>query len=683
LTSTKRTRGTRPDALPTAADRSPGRDQLLKLYQTMVRIRRFDERTIELFLAGAIKGTAHSCVGQEAIAAGACAALLPDDFVVSHHRGHGHCIAKGADPKRMMAELMARSTGYCGGLGGSMHIAALELNILGANGIVGAGIGIGTGAALAARMRKLGQVGIAFFGDGAANEGIFHEALNLASLWKLPIIYLCENNLYGLSTAMHESTAIARIADRAASYSMPGLTVDGNDVEAVHAAVAQAVARARAGDGPTLIEALTYRWGDHSMRANLPRYRLEGEEKNWREKDPIQRLANRLGRDFGASAETLELIIEEANAEIEDAIAFAKGSPEPDMTQLAAAVCAPIAQVPEPRSGGERELSMVEAINEALHQEMAADERVFAIGEDIGKIGGIFVVTRGLLDRFGPERILDTPISESVIGLASVGAAISGFRPVVEVQLFDLVTLMMDATVNQAAKFRFMLGGKPSVPIVFRGPQGGGVRLAAQHSQSLEAWFSHVPGLIVLAPSNPHDAKGLLASAIRDDNPVVFIEHKLLYLAARAPVPTERYAIPIGKASVRRSGNDITLVATLAMVEPALAAARALEAEGIDVEVIDPRTLRPLDEVTILRSVKKTGRLVIAHEGWKSGGFGAEVSALVAEQAIDWMEGPIMRIGAPETPMPYNDKLERASIPSQRSMVDVIRALVRRDEVQA
>jgi 2-oxoisovalerate dehydrogenase E1 component len=326
---------------------------------------------------------------------------------------------------------------------------------------------------------------------------------------------------------------------------------------------------------------------------------------------------------------------------------------------------------------------MVEAINEALHQEMAADERVFVIGEDVGKIGGIFGVTRGLLDRFGSERVLDTPISESVIGLASVGAAISGFRPVVEVQLFDLVTLMMDAIVNQAAKFRFMLGGKPCVPMVFRGPQGGGVRLAAQHSQSLEAWFSHVPGLIVLAPSNPHDAKGLLASAIRDDNPVVFIEHKLLYLAARAPVPSERYAIPIGKACVRRSGNDVTLVATLALVEPALAAARALEAEGIDVEVIDPRTLRPLDEGAILRSVKKTGRLVIAHEGWKSGGFGAEVSALVAEQAIDWLEAPVVRIGAPETPMPYNDKLERASIPSQRGMVDAIRALVRRDEVQA
>ncbi len=666
-----------------AAAAGPGAasgERLLALYRTMARIRRFDERTIELFLAGTVKGTAHSCVGQEAVAAGACANLAADDFVVSHHRGHGHCIAKGAEPRRMMAELMARSTGYCGGLGGSMHIAALELNILGANGIVGAGIGIGTGAALAAKLRGRGQAGIAFFGDGAANEGIFHEALNLASLWKLPIVYLCENNLYGLSTAMHESTSIARIAERAAAYSMHGVTIDGNDVEAVDAAVAEAIARARAGGGPTLVEAVTYRWGDHSMRANLPRYRQEDEERRWREKDPIRRLAGRLRADFGVEEAALAAIADEARAEIEAAVEFGLASPEPQEADLAGAVCAPHAQVEDAPAAGGRELTMIEAINEALAQEMARDERVFVIGEDVGRIGGIFGATRGLLDRFGAERVRDTPISEAAIGLSAVGSAICGFRPVVEVQLFDFVTLMMDAIVNQAAKFRFMLGGGPCVPVVFRGPQGGGVRLAAQHSQSLEAWFAHVPGLVVLAPSNPADAKGLLAAAIRDDNPVVFLEHKLLYLGARSPVPEEPYTIPIGRAAVRRVGGDVTLVATLALVEPALAAARVLEREGIDVEVIDPRTLRPLDEATILRSVKKTSRLVIAHEGWKSGGFGAEVSAMVAEQAIDWLDAPIVRIGAPETPMPYNDKLERATIPSQRRIVDTVRALVRRDE---
>lgn len=666
---------------PTPKCDAPSLEALLALHRTMVRIRQFDERTIELFLAGIVKGTAHSCVGQEAVAAGACAHLELDDFIVSHHRGHGHCIAKGAETSRMMAELMGRSTGYCGGLGGSMHIAALELNILGANGVVGAGIGIGTGAALAAKLRGRKGVGIAFFGDGAANEGIFHEALNLASLWKLPIIFLCENNLYGLSTSMAESTSIDQISKRAQAYSMPGMTIDGNDVLAVHAAVGEAVERARAGLGPTLIEAMTYRWGDHSMRANLPRYRQEEEETSWRAKDPIRRIESLLTATYGIGESQLDLQRQDAKTEIESAIAFANASTEPSFDDLKAAICAPHATYAEPPWGGDRELTYIEAINEAISQEMSRDERVLMIGEDVGKIGGIFGATRGLQELFGSGRVLDTPISESAISLSAVGAAISGFRPVVEVQIFDFVSLMMDAIVNQAAKFRFMLGGKPTVPLVIRGPQGGGIRLAAQHSQSLEAWFTHVPGLVVLAPSNAYDAKGLLTAAIRDDNPVVFLEHKILYLGKKTPVPVKPYAIAIGKAIVRCEGSDVTLVATMAMVDPAIAAARTLEREGISVEVIDPRTLRPLDEDAIIRSVKKTSRLVIAHEGWKSGGFGAEVSAMVAEQAIDWLDAPIIRICAPDIPMPYNEKLEKAVIPSQRQIVDAIRALVRRDQL--
>lgn len=311
---------------------------------------------------------------------------------------------------------------------------------------------------------------------------------------------------------------------------------------------------------------------------------------------------------------------------------------------------------------------------------MRRDPRVFLIGEDIGKVGGIFAVTRGLIDEFGADRLRDTPISEAAIALAGVGAAISGMRPVVEIQIFDFVTLMMDALVNQAAKFRFMLGGKPTVPLVVRGPTGGGVRLGAQHSQSLEAWLAHVPGLVVLAPSNAADAKGLMLAALRDDNPVVFLEHKLLYLAPAQQVPEADYAIPIGKAAVRRQGTDCTVVATMTMVDKALTAAMKLEREGISVEVIDPRTLRPLDGATIIYSIKKTSRLVIAHEGGKRGGFGAEVSALVAEEAIDWLDGPIVRVTSRELPMPYNDKLERATMPQEADIVEAVRALVRRDE---
>jgi 2-oxoisovalerate dehydrogenase E1 component len=526
-------------------------------------------------------------------------------------------------------------------------------------------------------------VGVAFFGDGATNEGIFHECLNLASLWKLPVVFLCENNQYGLSTSIKESTSIDRISKRAASYAMPGVTVDGNDVLAVHAAVQEAVARARRGEGPTLIEALTYRWGDHSMRANLPRYRSDQEQEEWRKLDAVARFEHVLEAEHGFTRATLERIRGEVEAELRAAREFAIASPEPALQDLEGAVYAPHYQPAEPKAGGGRELSFAEAIKEALAQEMARDPNVFVLGEDVGRIGGIFAATRGLIEQFGPERLRDTPISEAAIAACAVGAAVTGMRPVAEVQIFDFITHMMDMIVNQSAKFRFMLGGKPTVPLVIRGPQGGGIRLAAQHSQSLEAWFTHVPGLVVVAPSSPYEAKGLLTSAIREDNPVIFLEHKLLYVGKKGMVPEEPYAIPIGKAAIKRAGQDVTLVATLAMVEAALQAATILETEGIDVEVIDPRTLRPLDEDAIVKSVKKTSRLVVAHEGWKRWGFGAEVAAMVAEKAIDWLDAPILRVGARDSPMPYNDKLERQVIPSTEDIVAAVRSVVLRDRTTA
>src|SRR5438093_2135419 len=649
-------------------------DALESLYTTMVRIRRFDEKTTELFSAGLVKGTAHSYVGEEAVAAGACANLREGDYIVGTHRGHGHCIAKGARVDRMMAELMGRADGYCRGLGGSMHIAALDLNILGCNGIVAAGLPIGTGAALAAKLRKTDNVVVAFFGDGGANQGVVHEALNLAAVWKLPAIYLCENNQYALSTATGRTTAGDSIAARAAAYGIPGVRVDGNDVLAVYETVRTAVARARRGEGPTLVEAVTYRWGGHSMRANLPEYRTKEEEREWMERDPVARLGSHLVAGRRATHVRLKELEGTVELELDRAVEFAKSSPEPTVELMEASVYAPHAEVSEPATRAGRELTMAEALNEALQSEMQRDERVFVMGEDVGLIGGIFGVTRGLRERFGEDRVRDTPISEATFVGAGVGAAIAGLRPVVEIQIFDFVALTMDQLVNQAAKFRYMLGGRPTVPLVIRGPQGGGIRLAAQHSQSLEAWFAHVPGLVVVAPATPYDAKGLLVSAIRDDNPVIFLEHKALY-ATKGAVPEEHYAIPLGKADVKRAGSDVTVVATQAMVARALAAAADLEQERVSVEVIDPRTLVPLDEATILTSVAKTGRLVIAHEAVKRGGWGAELAALVAERAIDGLDAPIVRVAARNVPMPYNDALERATIPTQQDIAAAIRGL--------
>lgn len=642
----------------------------------MLRIRCFETRTKELFLKGVIKGTAHSSVGQEAIAAGACPALEPQDFLLTHHRGHGHTIAKGADIRLMFAELMGKAPGYCGGLGGSMHIADFERGILGANGIVGAGMGLGTGAALAEKLNGSGAIGITFFGDGAANEGIFHEAMNLAAIWKLPLIFFCENNQYGLTTPTEMVTAGTSIAARGSAYGVPNARVDGNDLGAIRKVATEAALRARAGEGPSLIEALTYRWDDHSMRANLPAYRTGDEEAAWKAADPIVRLKTDMIRRGELGEEQFDALVADVRQEIEQAIDWAKVQPEPTMEQAMDMVCPPRPRLTEVLPPpGDREITYAEAITEAFEQEMDLDPDVVLIGEDIGRIGGIFGLTRGLYDRFGPDRVRDTPISEGVIASCGVGAALRGKRVVVEAQLWDFVTLMMDAIVNQAAKARYMLGGKARVPIVFRGPQGAGIRLAGQHTQSLETFFANVPGLEVYAPASAYDAKGLMAAAIRHDGPVVFLEHKLLYLGQGQPVPKTPYAILPGKARIVREGRDCTVIATLAMVERAVQAADRLAREGIEVEVIDPRTIKPLDIEAICASVRKTNRAVVVHEAPLFGGFGGEIAAAISERAFDWLDAPVARIGAPESPAPYNDRLEREWMPDARRIAETVKSV--------
>ena len=318
-----------------------------------------------------------------------------------------------------------------------------------------------------------------------------------------------------------------------------------------------------------------------------------------------------------------------------------------------------------------------DALRQALVDAMTEDPSIFIMGEEVGRYGGAYGVTKGLLEMFGENRVVDTPIAEAGIIGAAVGAAMTGSRPVAELMYIDFAGLTMDQVANQAAKSRYMFGGQIGVPMVLRTQGGTGRSAAAQHSQSLESWFTHVPGLVVLAPSTPADAKGLLISAIRDDNPVIFLESKLLYVNAMGPVPEQSYAIPIGKGEVKLEGTDVTVVATMAMVPRALAAAKQLAREGISVEVIDPRTLRPLDEDMILNSVKKTNRLVIAHEAWTRHGFGAEVAAIVIEKAFDWLDAPILRVGAPDLPMPAEDHLERWVIPSQARITEAIRAVLR------
>ncbi len=657
------------------AERPVDAPSLVELYRLMALIRRFEERAAELFQQGVIVGTAHSCVGQEAIAVGAASVMRPTDFLVGHHRSHGHLIAAGADLRRMMAEMFGKRTGYCKGLGGSMHIADLSLNILGCNGIVGAGLPHACGAALSAKLRGTEQATVAFFGDGAAGQGAAHEGMNLAATWALPVVFICENNQFALSAGWREQRAVEDLADRAAGYGMPGEIVDGNDVLAVEAAVARALDRAREGQGPTFLEMKTFRRMQHSMRANLPDVRDPALVEEWEAKDPLPRF-ERLLRELGElDDEGADAVLRATEHDVELAVETALADEDATADDLLPSVFGPRQSYPTPAAETERKLGFVAAVREALDLELAADPNVIVIGEDVGKVGGLFRATEGLYERYGGERIRNTPLTESGFVGCGIGAALTGLRPVVELQFSDFSGVAFDQIMNQAAKLRFMMGGTASIPLVIRMVSGGGVRLGAQHSQSLEALFAHIPGLLVAMPSTPYDAKGLLSAAIRGSDPVIFLEQKLLFFGEEAPVPAERYAIELGVGRVAREGTDVTVVALGALVPHALRAAHQLEDEGVSIEVIDPRTLVPLDTELISASVAKTHRLVVAHEAVQFGGFGSEIAAHVAEHCFWDLDAPVRRVGAASHPIPYQKDLEAATLPGPAEIVAAVRSL--------
>lgn len=647
----------------------------ISLLETMLEIRRFEEAAIKAYGDLLIPGVLHSSIGQEAIAAGVCANLGQDDYIISNHRGHGHCLAKGIRPGALMAEVFGKSTGCCRGLGGSMHITDPAKGVLLSTGIVGSGIPISLGAGLSIQLRKTDQIVACFFGDGASNTGSFHESLNLASLWKLPIVFVCENNQYALSQNVRRSTSVERISARAASYSIPGYTVDGNDVMSVYDAMKKARNRASQMNGPTLLEFMTYRWFGHHMLDPTTDYRDTTEIEEWKKRCPIENFKNRLFSQGLLTDVQFREMDKRVQEEINSATRFAKESanPTPDIISMLVHVAEPTNYI-EP-GGPSRDLTFCEALRDALREEMLRDERVILLGEDIGRFGGIFRVTKGLFDEFGPQRVKDTPISEAAILGTALGAAMTGFRPVAEIMYMDFLNVCMDQLVNHIAKVHFMTGGQVKAPLVIRTQSSLDRFMGAQHSQLFPSWFLSVPGLKVAVPSDPSDAKGLLKTAIRGENPVLFIEMGKLY-ARKGKVPDGDYTIPFGKAAVKREGKHVTVVALLDMVHKALSAANEAAREGIDVEVIDPRTIVPLDEECIIGSVRKTRKLVIAEEGPKKGGVGAEIAALVSNEAFDDLDSPIQRVGAMDSPVPFSPALQDRYIPSQNDILEAVRVAV-------
>lgn len=644
------------------------RDALLPLFRAICQVRSFELLTSQLYRDGVIPGFVHVSLGQEASAVGACAPLRRTDTITSNHRGHGHCLAKGMAPGPMFAELFGRATGAVQGRGGSMHIADPELGILGANGIVAAGLPIAVGAAVAARQAGTDDVVVAFFGDGAVAQGMFHEAVNLAALWRLPVVFFCENNGYAEFTPAEQGHPVP-LGTRTAGYGLPFVEVDGTDVWAVADRMSQVVGYARQ-HGPVVLEAHTSRWHGH-YEGDQQQYRDPAHLASGRARDPLT-VARRRLLDLGVPAAEIDAVETDTATAVQAAADSARLDPEPDVAHVGDFVTVPRPVVVEhPLPADAAPMKYIEAIRAALGDALADDPVVFLAGIDVAAGGGVFAVSRGLADRF-PDRVLDTPISESaVLGLA-VGAAMAGRRPVVELMYLDFLGVAFDALLNQAAKLPFMTAGRASMGLVVRTQFGAGRSAGSQHSQSLEALLAHIPGLTVVMPSTAADAYGLLRSAIDDPNPVLFLENRNLY-GRRSPAPAPGHRVPIGRAKVTRPGTQVTVVSWSRMAVECLTVADELAAEGIDAEVIDLRTISPLDRDTILESVARTQRLVVVQEAVTDFGVGAEIVASVVQHGFWLLDAPVIRVGAGFSPAPYAPNLERAWLPQPSDIADAIR----------
>ncbi len=648
-------------------------EMILALYRTMQTIRHTEEELARCHQRVLIHGACHTYVGQEAIATGVCAHLYQHDPIFSTHRGHGHALAKGMPPRELIAELFGRETGCSRGRGGSMHLFSPVIGMMGTSGIVGPCLLQACGGGYSSKILKNGTVAAAFFGDGAVNNGAFHEGLNMASIWKLPVLFICENNQYATEVPFSYSSGNPSIGSRGAAYGIPGITIDGNDVLEIYRVAAEAVARARSGGGPTLIECKTYRTRAHAEGMSDFTYRTKEEVAAWKERCPIARLRT----ENGAMIDQLDTVDQEVVGLVKEARDFAERSEVPPArTATTYVYSAGVVDAQLPKSDSEsREISFVAATLEALDQAMAADPKIFVMGEGIGVRGGNFTTTLGLYAKYGADRLCDTPICErGFVGLAC-GAAMTGTRPIIDFMFIDFINDSFGEIVNQIAKMQYMSSGRLKMPVVLRGCGGVGHSAATHHSGMYHSIYSHIPGLRVVLPSNPYDAKGLFAHALRSDDPVLFLEHREL-MQSKGSVPMEHYEIPFGKARVARAGTDVTVVALSLMVQHALKAAEQLAGEHISVEIIDPRTVSPLDVDSILQSVAKTGRLLVVDEAFGPCGFASEIAAHVADAGFNDLDAPIKRLHGAFAPTPYAPTLERAVVPDVAQVVQAIRDLM-------
>ncbi|AUX68598.1 hypothetical protein CHX26_02895 [Porphyrobacter sp. HT-58-2] len=665
---------------------SLGAETAVAIYRTMVRIAQCDQRIQQGLAAGDLQFQYYPAGGQEAIPATIMALLKPDDLAVTTYRVIHDIVAKGTPMREIMAEMYGKVTGTCKGKGGPMHLTAPDSGLMVTTGIVGAGAPIAAGLALAETMQGTGRVTVCSFGDGAANIGAVHEALNLAAVWKLPVVFVCQNNLYAEYTSFAESTASESIASRAAGYGMPGESCDGADPASIHEAATRAIVRARSGEGPTLLECIAPRLQGHAFGSDTD-HMDQASLAHAKAKAPCITVRQRLIDEGLATEGQLAQIEAEAKAEVDDAQRFAIDSDPPPLSELQSDVFADSADIPYSRQaaaaaevhapGARRQMTFGMAVNEAMAIALERDPAVFLLGEDIhDPAGGIVKATIGLSSRFGLDRVRPTPISEQAIVGAAIGASMRGMKPVAEIMVNDFAMVAMDQIANHAAKLRYMSGGRTTVPLTIRSLTAGNVgSFGAQHSQSLEAWFAHTPGLKIVAPSNAHDAKGLLLACIDDPDPCIQIEAMRCFFVP-GDVPEGHYFVPLGKAAVRQAGDDITIVSYSWGMQEVHGAAVQLAEAGHSVEIIDLRTIVPLDYDAVRASAQKTGRVLIVHPAVEFGGFGAELAAKLQQDLFGKLKAPVGRYGAPYTSIPFAKNLEAAYFPNAGGIVERAQALL-------
>lgn len=658
------------------------REELVSMYRTMLLARRLDDRLWALNRQGRVPFVV-SVSGHEGVQVGAASALdTTRDWSLPYYRDVAFNLALGVTPEDIFLSVFSKAADPASG-GRQMpnHWSEPDLNIFTHSSVIATQFPHACG--IAYRLKRTGSDGVVavFSGEGATSEGDWHEAMNFAAIHKLPVVFVIENNLYAISVPIAQEVA-GHVADRAHGYGVPGHQIDGNDVLAVHKTMREAVARARAGDGPTLIEALTYRYYAHTSDDDDRLYRSPEEVQSWRRRDPIERLQQYLIEHRMLDEPTEQLIADEVTEEIAKAVISADAAP--DATDALSFVYAKpiepteaVTTVEEPPAG--ETVNLITGINRTLHELMAAKDDVVLFGEDVADPkGGVFKASVGLTEAFGLDRSFNAPLAESLIIGVGVGIAAAGGRPIAEIQFADFIHPAFDQIVSEVARIHYRSNGRWGCPLVIRVPYGGGIHGAMYHSQSIEAFYAHIPGLKVVIPSTPADAKGLLWEALEDPDPVMFLEPKKLYRLAKGPFPDGPHRIPLGKAALRRIGDDLTIIAYGAMAHFAGDAATQLAEQGVDVSVLDLRSIRPLDWPSIEAAVKHNGKVLIVHEDNEFGGFGAEIAAQIGEKAFDWLDAPIQRYATPEVPaFPFGPALEAAVMPNTAGIVDRAAALAK------